>query len=218
MEPVAVDLAQPAGQELTIWYLFLSADIIVKSVMLILVLMSIWSWAIAIEKILQFRKAQAQAREFEDDFWSGGSLDALAARYAHNPKEPFGRVLAAALRDWDSFSVAKSGGAEANRELTRMEKGLGILAIIGSSAPFIGLFGTVWGIMNSFRSIAATRDTNLAVVAPGISEALFATGLGLVAAIPAVMFFNALSSNLAGYATRLEGFVDDLSALAGREA
>ena len=216
METTAVDLAQPAN-ELTIWYLFLSADMVVKSVMVILVGMSIWSWAVAVDKLMQFRKAHKQADAFEEDFWSGGSLDALAARHAHNPKEPFGKVLAAALRDWDGYSVARSGGAEANRELTRMEKGLGVLAIIGSSAPFIGLFGTVWGIMNSFRSIAATRDTNLAVVAPGISEALFATGLGLVAAIPAVIFFNALSSNLAGYATRLEGFVDELSALASRE-
>lgn len=216
MESVAVDLAQPA-QELTIFYLFMRADIIVKAVMAILLFMSVWSWAVAIEKWLQFRKASAQARRFEDDFWAGGSVDELANRYARNPKDPFSRVFAAAVRDWDSFSVAKSGGAEANRELTRMEQGLGILAIVGSSAPFIGLFGTVWGIMNSFRSIAASRDTNLAVVAPGIAEALFATGLGLVAAIPAVIFFNTLSSQLASYAVKLEGFVDDLSALAGRE-
>ncbi|AZU04844.1 biopolymer transport protein [Glycocaulis alkaliphilus] len=217
MDSVAVELAQPA-QELTIFYLFMRADIIVKAVMGILLFMSVWSWAVAIEKFLQFRKAAAQAARFEDDFWAGGSIDDLANRYARNPKDPFSRVLAAALRDWDSFSVSRSGGAEANRELTRMEQGLGILAIVGSSAPFIGLFGTVWGIMNSFRSIAASRDTNLAVVAPGIAEALFATGLGLVAAIPAVIFFNALSSQLAKYAVRLEGFVDDLSALAARES
>jgi len=216
MESVAVELTGPA-QELTIVYLFMRADIVVKAVMALLAFMSVWSWALAIEKWLQLNGAHGKAARFEHDFWSGMSLDDLSAKYARAPKEPFGRVLAAALRDWEGFSVAKSGGAEANRELTKMESGLGILAIIGSSAPFIGLFGTVWGIMNAFRAIAASENTSLAVVAPGIAEALFATALGLLAAIPAVIFFNALSSNLAKYAAKLEGFVDDLAALASRE-
>jgi biopolymer transport protein TolQ len=215
MESVAVELTGPAN-ELTIMYLFMRADIVVKAVMLLLALMSIWSWAIAIEKWMQLNKAHAGASRFENDFWSGGSLDQLVSKYAKPAKEPFGRVLAAAMRDWDGFAVAKSGGAEANRELNKMEAGLGVLSIIGSSAPFIGLFGTVWGIMNAFRSIAASENTSLAVVAPGIAEALFATALGLLAAIPAVIFFNALSSNLAKYAARLEGLVDDLAALASR--
>ena len=215
MESVAVELTGPAN-ELTIIYLFMRADIVVKAVMLLLALMSIWSWAIAIEKWMQLNKAHAGASRFENDFWSGGSLDQLVSKYAKPAKEPFGRVLAAAMRDWDGFAVAKSGGAEANRELNKMEAGLGVLSIIGSSAPFIGLFGTVWGIMNAFRSIAASENTSLAVVAPGIAEALFATALGLLAAIPAVIFFNALSSNLAKYAARLEGLVDDLAALASR--
>ncbi len=216
METVAAALNAPS-QELTILYLFQRADIVVKAVMAILAFMSVWSWAIAVDKFMQMRRAHAMARRFEEDFWSGASLDHLNDRYGRDPKDPFGRVLAASMRDWDGFSVARSGGAEANRELTKLEGGLGVLAIIGSSAPFIGLFGTVWGIMNSFRSIAATRDTNLAVVAPGIAEALFATALGLLAAVPAVIFFNALSSNLSKYAARLEGFVDDLAALASRE-
>jgi len=215
MESVAVELTGPAT-ELTIMHLFMRADIVVKAVMAILALMSIWSWAIAIEKWMQLNKAHAGASRFENDFWSGGSLDQLVTKYANPAKEPFGRVLAAAMRDWDGYAVAKSGGAEANRELNKMEAGLGVLSIIGSSAPFIGLFGTVWGIMNAFRSIAASENTSLAVVAPGISEALFATALGLLAAIPAVIFFNALSSNLAKYAARLEGLVDDLAALASR--
>ncbi|WP_440958888.1 MotA/TolQ/ExbB proton channel family protein [Oceanicaulis sp. LC35] len=215
MESVAVELTGPAT-ELTIMHLFMRADIVVKAVMAILALMSIWSWAIAIEKWMQLNKAHAGASRFENDFWSGGSLDQLVDKYAKPAKEPFGRVLAAAMRDWDGYAVAKSGGAEANRELNKMEAGLGVLSIIGSSAPFIGLFGTVWGIMNAFRSIAASENTSLAVVAPGISEALFATALGLLAAIPAVIFFNALSSNLAKYAARLEGLVDDLAALASR--
>ena len=215
MESVAVELTGPA-QELTIFYLFMRADIVVKAVMLLLALMSIWSWAIAIEKWMQLNKAHAGASRFENDFWSGGALDELVNKHAKPAKEPFGRVLAAAMRDWDGYAVAKSGGAEANRELNKMEAGLGVLSIIGSSAPFIGLFGTVWGIMNAFRSIAASENTSLAVVAPGIAEALFATALGLLAAIPAVIFFNALSSNLAKYAARLEGLVDDLAALASR--
>ena len=215
MESVAAELTGPAT-ELTIMHLFMRADIVVKAVMAILALMSIWSWAIAIEKWMQLNKAHAGASRFENDFWSGGSLDQLVTKYAKPAKEPFGRVLAAAMRDWDGYAVAKSGGAEANRELNKMEAGLGVLSIIGSSAPFIGLFGTVWGIMNAFRSIAASENTSLAVVAPGISEALFATALGLLAAIPAVIFFNALSSNLAKYAARLEGLVDDLAALASR--
>ncbi|TGY90468.1 Tol-Pal system subunit TolQ [Marinicauda algicola] len=216
MESVAVDLAAPA-HDLSIVYLFMRADIVVKTVMAILAFMSVWSWAIAIEKAMQLRGVHARARHFENEFWSGSKLEELEKRYGRDPKDPFGRVLAAAMRDWDGYAVAKSAGAEANRELTKLESGLGILAIIGSTAPFVGLFGTVWGIMNSFRAIAASQDTNLAVVAPGIAEALFATALGLLAAIPAVMFFNALSSNLSKYAARLEGFVDDLSALASKE-
>ena len=216
MESVAVELTGPAT-ELTIMHLFMRADIVVKAVMAILALMSIWSWAIAIEKWMQLNKAHAGASRFENDFWSGGSLDQLVTKYAKPAKEPFGRVLAAAMRDWDGYAVAKSGGAEANRELNKMEAGLGVLSIIGSSAPFIGLFGTVWGIMNAFRSIAASENTSLAVVAPGISEALFATALGLLAAVPAVIFFNALSANLAKYGARLDGFVDELSALAERD-
>ncbi|WP_019961013.1 MotA/TolQ/ExbB proton channel family protein [Woodsholea maritima] len=215
METIGVEVAQ-AGHDLSVMGLFLRADIVVKSVMAILAFLSVWTWAIAIEKSLMLKSLQGKAKVFEQEFWSGTSLEALNQRYGHNPNDPFGRVLAAAMRDFSGYAAAKSAGAEANRELTKLEGGLGILAIIGSSAPFIGLLGTVWGIMNSFRSIAATQDTSLAVVAPGIAEALFATALGLVAAIPAVIFFNALSSNLGKYAVKLEGFVDDLSALAAR--
>lgn len=216
MESLPVQLANPA-HDLSVIGLFMQADIVVKAVMAILAFMSVWSWAIAVEKVLQLSGHHGRARKFEQDFWSGGALDDLARKYGRDSGNPFGRVLAAAMRDWDSYSVAKAGGAEANRELSKLENGLGVLAIIGSSAPFIGLFGTVWGIMNAFRAIAATDNTSLAVVAPGIAEALFATALGLLAAIPAVIFFNALSSNLAKYAAKLEGFVDDLSAMAGRE-
>ena len=217
MDIAPIEIASPSN-ELTIVYMFMQADIVVKAVMAILALMSIWSWAIAIEKTMQLAGHHGRAGSFERDFWSGMSLDALADKHGKSPNNLFGRVLVAALRDFDTFAVAKNGGAEANRELSKLESGLGVLAIIGSSAPFIGLFGTVWGIMNSFRAIAATDNTSLTVVAPGIAEALFATALGLLAAIPAVIFFNALSSNLGKLATKVEAFVDELAAMAGRES
>jgi biopolymer transport protein TolQ len=214
METATLDLAH-SSNDLTIVYMFMQADIVVKSVMAILAFMSIWSWAIAIEKAIQLNGHHSRAKVFERDFWSGMGLEELADKYGKSANNLFGRVLVAALRDFDSFAVAKNAGAEANRELSKLESGLGVLAIIGSAAPFIGLFGTVWGIMNSFRAIAATDNTSLAVVAPGIAEALFATALGLLAAIPAVMFFNALSSNLGKLATKVEAFVDELAAMAG---
>lgn len=219
MEAGIVELA-PAAEEFGFVQLFLMADWVVKAVMLVLVFMSIWSWAIAIDKWLTFRSVRSKANAFEDVFWSGRDLDSLAQEYGKRPREPFSRVFAAALREWKGRNagerVARAAGAEANRELSKLEGGLGMLATIASSAPFIGLFGTVWGIMNSFRAIAASQDTNLAVVAPGIAEALFATALGLLAAIPAVAFFNALTSNLSGYGAKLEAFADELSALADR--
>ncbi|MEE2566410.1 protein TolQ [Hyphobacterium marinum] len=220
MDATIVELA-PAAQDFGFLELFWRADWVVKAVMAVLAIMSIWSWAIAIDKWLALRSARAKASNFESEFWSGRSMDSLTEEFARRPKDPFSRVFAAALREWEGRNagerVSRAAGAEAGRELNRLESGLGMLATIASSAPFIGLFGTVWGIMNSFRSIAATRDTNLAVVAPGIAEALFATALGLLAAVPAVIFFNALSANLGGYAAKLEGFADELSALADRE-
>jgi biopolymer transport protein TolQ len=221
MDATVVEVAQ-AVEGFSFFDLFMRADWVVKAVMGILAFMSVWSWAIAIDKALHFRGLHAKARGFEKEFWSGRSLDALADQYAKSPREPFSRVFAAALREWKGARpggrVSKSAGAEAGREMINAEAGLGILATVASSAPFVGLFGTVWGIMNAFRAIAASQDTNLAIVAPGIAEALFATALGLLAAIPAVIFFNALSANLAKYGAKLDGFVDELSALADREA
>ena len=221
MEAGVVEVGQVV-EGFSFFALFMQADWVVKLVMAILAFMSVWSWAIAIDKALQFRGLHAKGHAFEREFWSGRSLDALSERFARNPKESFSKVFAAGMREWHGAHpggrVAKSAGAEAGRQMTNAEGGLGILATIASAAPFVGLFGTVWGIMNSFRAIAASQETNLAVVAPGIAEALFATALGLLAAIPAVIFFNALSANLAKYGSRLDGFVDELSALAEREA
>jgi len=219
MEAGIIEVA-PIAQEYGFLQLFLRADWVVKAVMGILAIMSVWSWAIAIDKWLSLRSARSKGKTFEEAFWSGRDLDSLAKEYGKRPRDPFSRVFAAGLREWKGRNsgerVAKAANAESGRELSNMEGGLGMLATIASSAPFIGLFGTVWGIMNSFRAIAASQDTNLAVVAPGIAEALFATALGLLAAVPAVIFFNALSANLSGYAAKLEAFVDELSALADR--
>jgi biopolymer transport protein TolQ len=220
MEATVVDVAQTASG-FSFIELFLRSDWVVKVVMAVLAFMSVWSWAIAIDKGLQMRGLHSKAKSFEREFWSGQSLDKLAEEYAKNAKEPFSRTFAAGLREWKGNKpggrVAKAAGAEAGREMANSESGLGILATISSSAPFIGLFGTVWGIMNSFLAIGATGSTELSVIAPGISEALFATALGLLAAIPAVVFFNALSANLNKYGSRLDGFVDELAALADRE-
>lgn len=220
METSVVDVAQ-AVEGFSFYDLFMRADWVVKGVMGILAFMSIWSWAIAVDKSLQMKGLHGKSKVFEREFWSGRPLDALADQFAKTPRDPFSHTFAAGLREWKGTApggrVAKAAGAEASRQLNNAEAGLGILATIASAAPFVGLFGTVWGIMNAFRAIAAEQNTNLAVVAPGIAEALFATALGLLAAIPAVIFFNALSANIGKYGARLDGFVDELSALADRE-
>lgn len=211
--------------------LFLRADIIIKAVMAILFLASIWSWTIIADRQWGFMRLHGKAKKFERAFWSGRSLDEMYKRVAENANDPMERVFVAAMREWtDGRSGASSDlqivslkeridrvmALTISRELSRAERGLGVLASIASSSPFIGLFGTVWGIMNAFRAIAASRDTNLAVVAPGIAEALFATALGLVAAVPAVIFYNKFAADTARYATRVEGFADELSAIFSR--
>jgi biopolymer transport protein TolQ len=210
--------------------LFLKADWVVKSVMIGLVLASIWSWAVAIDKFMQVRKLEAGARAVEATLAEGRGLDGIE----ESPKagDAMARVVAAGMAEarYARRSASLGDGAIARsvermervmqaaaaRELARAERGLAILATIGSSAPFIGLFGTVWGIMNAFRSIAESRDTNLAVVAPGIAEALFATALGLLAAIPAVIFYNALAGAVDRFGVRIDALSDDLIARISR--
>lgn len=228
---ISGSLPAGGGEELTILALFMMADAVVKSVMILLVLASVWTWAIIFEKSLRFRRMRKLAGRFEEAFWSGGSLDDLYARIGQYPADPMSSVFAAAMREWER-SVGRVGAASAvglqqriervmhltmNREVDRLERYLPFLASVGSAAPFIGLFGTVWGIMNSFSSIAATNQTSLAVVAPGIAEALFATALGLVAAIPATLGYNKLSSDLGRYAARLESFAGEFSAIISRQ-
>ena len=221
--------------DLSIWSLVAQADLVVKLVMIALVLASVWSWAIILDKMRQFRRLAARARAFEDEFWSGGSLKDLYDRVGDAPDHPLATVFAVAMREWTLASAGGAaphddrdrGGLEARidrvmavavqRATEDLERHLGFLASVGSTAPFVGLFGTVWGIMNSFQSIAATKNTSLAVVAPGIAEALLATALGLVAAIPAVIAYNRLSNDLNRYAGRLETFADEFSALLSRQ-
>ncbi len=221
----------PGGEDFSFVALFLRADIIVKAVMVGLVLASVWSWGIALDKQFQISGLRSKARRFEQDFWSGRSLEDLREAFAERPRDPMARVFAAAMREWRDGEERDSSESQllslrermnrvmnvaVARELSKLERGLGVLATIASSAVFVGLFGTVWGIMNSFRAIAASRETNLAVVAPGIAEALFATALGLVAAIPALIFYNKFSGDIAAYAVRLEGYADELSAVLSR--
>jgi biopolymer transport protein TolQ len=204
--------------------LFMKADWVVKAIMIGLGLASIWSWAVAIDKWRQIRGLELGARTMEDAFADGKGLEAVEE--AGRSGDPTARVLASGLAevraarragpltdtkiDRTIDQMTRAMNTTLSRELSRAERGLGVLASIGSSSPFIGLFGTVWGIMNAFRSIAASKDTNLAVVAPGIAEALFATALGLLAAIPAVIFYNWLTGKVDAYAGRVEALSDDM--------
>jgi biopolymer transport protein TolQ len=233
----AVETAVLAGSkavDFSVMGLFLNADWIVKTVIIMLILASIWSWAIIIEKFFRLRKLHGHASDFEDMFWSGGSLEDLYDRIGATPPDPMSAMFGAAMREWRRST--RGGGAAPSpmraglhqriervmhvtlgREMDRLERYMTFLANVGSTAPFIGLFGTVWGIMNSFHAIGAAKNTSLAVVAPGISEALFATALGLVAAIPAVIAFNKLSSDLTRYAGRLEAFAGEFGAILSRQ-
>ena len=222
-----------AGVDMSLWGLFVQADIVVKIVMLMLIVASVWVWAIVFEKVTTLRRANRTADAFEDRFWSGGSLDELFEAEGAEPAHPMASVFGAAMAEWrrsarTALSDAMRRGVQerveramtvsVQREMDRMERWMVFLASVGSTAPFIGLFGTVWGIMHSFSAIATMHNTNLAVVAPGIAEALFATAIGLVAAIPAVLAYNKISSDLARFAGRLEGFATEFGAILSRQS
>ena len=235
MGNAAIESAAVGGSvtpDLSIWMLFLEADVIIKLVLLILVFASFWCWAIIFEKVVRFRRLRRRATEFEASFWSGGSLEDLYDRISGRPADPMSSIFTAAMREWRRSAEhglvsgdPKAGLAERidrvmeitlSREMEHLERYMTFLASVGSTAPFLGLFGTVWGIMNSFQAIALSKDSSLAVVAPGIAEALFATALGLVAAIPAVIAYNKLSNDLIRYAGRLEAFAGEFSAILSR--
>ncbi len=218
--------------DFSFWSLFQRADWVVKGVMVLLAVASIWSWAIAVNKMLMFFVLRRKATHFEDTFWSGRTLDDLTTSLGNDTRDPMARIFAAAMREYnESKSTPRNDGAlqstrqridsvmnlVINREMAKAEKGMAVLATVASASVFVGLFGTVWGIMNAFRAIAASQNTNLSVVAPGIAEALFATALGLIAAIPALVFYNKFSADLDSYGGRIEGYADELSAILSRK-
>lgn len=224
-----VALAAP-GADLSLLGLFMQAHIVVKLVMIGLVVASIWSWAIIIDKVMLYGRVRKQMDRFEKVFWSGQSLEELYRSLSGRTPTAMASVFVAAMREWKrSFEagarspiglqtrIDKVLDVTIDRETERLESRLLFLATVGSAAPFVGLFGTVWGIMTSFQAIAASNNTSLAVVAPGIAEALLATAIGLFAAIPAVIAYNKLSSEAGKISQRLEGFADEFSAILSRQ-
>jgi biopolymer transport protein TolQ len=231
MDPsVAQHTLASVSTDISLWALFAHASFIVKIVIIGLLLASVWCWIIIIDKYLQFGRARRQMDRFEKVFWSGQSLEELYRSLVTRPTTSMAALFVAAMREWKR-SFEGGGRAVANlqgrvekvldvsvqREVDRLEARLLVLATVGSAGPFVGLFGTVWGIMTSFQAIAAAKNTSLAVVAPGIAEALFATALGLFAAIPATIFYNKFASEVSRQASRLEGFADEFSAILSRQ-
>ncbi len=228
MEAETLALAQEI--DFSMWGLFARATVTVKLVMVILTLASVWSWGIIIQKLLNYRTARAEASIFDRSFWSGEPLDGLFDQIGAQPDGSSEKIFAAGMTEWRRSHRNDGGliaGAQAridrsmdvaiNKEAEDLQRGLPVLATVGSTAPFIGLFGTVWGIMTAFIEIAEQQNTNLAVVAPGIAEALLATGLGLLAAIPAVIFYNKLSADSDRIVAGYEAFADEFATILSRQ-
>ena len=214
--------------------LFLKADLVVKSVIVILIAASIYSWAVIVEKLVKMKKLKQLENEFDEIFWSGNSFEDLFETFNYNQNDPKSKIFCSAISEWKKSNKMRDRAISSNvnalkermnrsmqvtfnKESEVIEKNLTFLATAGSTAPFIGLFGTVWGIMNSFQSIAIAQNTNLAVVAPGIAEALFATALGLFVAIPAVVAYNKITSDLSKYFISLETFIDEFTTIFFRQ-
>lgn len=229
----AVTMGANMAHDLTVWGLFMQADFVVKAIMLLLIAASVWSWAIILDKWVTLKALKVKITKFESSFWSGEPLEKLYKRVHGHAADPMTRTFCAGMHEWQLTMDSKSGVAgdlsaslqqridramsvSIGREIVGLEKYMTFLATVGSTAPFIGLFGTVWGIMNSFAAIAGSQNTSLAVVAPGIAEALFATALGLVAAIPAVVAYNKFSTDLNRYGERLDGFAAEFSSILSR--
>ena len=228
MEAETLALAQSV--DFSVWGLFARATLTVKLVIIILIIASFWSWSIIVQKVLQYRAARAENARFDRAFWSGEPLDGLFDQIGAEPDGPSEKVFAAGMTEWRRShreTGAMIGGAQVRidrsmdvaiqKETESLQVGLPVLATVGSTAPFVGLFGTVWRIMVAFIEIGQTQSTSLAVVAPGIAEALFATAMGLLAAIPAVVAYNKFSGDMARYAMRLEGFVDEFNTILSRQ-
>jgi biopolymer transport protein TolQ len=227
---LAAAAAPPSPTDVSFLSLFSEAHWVVKGVMLGLLACSIWVWAIVVEKFLLYRRTRHSMDRFEKTFWSGQSLEELYRTVSTRPSHSMAALFVAAMREWKrsfeghvrSFAglqmrIEKVMDVTIAREVERLERHLLVLATVGSAGPFVGLFGTVWGIMTSFQSIAASKNTSLAVVAPGIAEALFATAIGLVAAIPATIFYNKFISEVNKQSQRLEGFADEFAAILSRQ-
>jgi biopolymer transport protein TolQ len=228
MEAETLALAQE--MDFSMWALFARATLIVKLVMLILVLASFWSWSIIIQKLITYRRARTEAEIFDRRFWSGEPLDGLYDEIGPEPAGQSERIFAAGMTEWrrshrnDGELIAgataridRSMDVAIAKEADALQSGLQVLATVGSTAPFIGLFGTVWGIMHAFVEIAAQQNTSLVVVAPGIAEALLATALGLLAAIPAVIFYNKLSADSDRLVAGYEAFADEFATILSRQ-
>tara|TARA_X000000368_G_C23002478_1_gene699613 strand:- start:513 stop:1229 length:717 start_codon:yes stop_codon:yes gene_type:complete len=219
--------------DFSLFSLFLRADLVVKSVIIILILSSIYSWNIIVSKLVRMQRLNKLDKEFDEIFWSGNSFEDLYETFNYNISDPKSKIFCSAIAEWRKSKsntpikpqeisslkerMGRSMQVTFNKESEIIEKNLTFLATAGSTAPFIGLFGTVWGIMNSFKSIAIAQNTNLAVVAPGIAEALFATALGLFVAIPAVVAYNKITSDLSKYFISLETFMDEFTTIFFRQ-
>ncbi|ETX29844.1 protein TolQ [Roseivivax isoporae] len=228
METETLALAQEI--DFSMWALFMRATFTVKLVMIALILSSFWSWSIIVQKIIMYRAARREAARFDRAFWSGEPLDELFDEIGVDPDGRSERVFAAGMSEWRRSHRDDGGliaGAQARidrsmdvaiqKEAEALQGGLPVLATVGATTPFVGLFGTVWGIMNAFIEIAAEQNTSLVVVAPGIAEALLATGLGLLAAIPAVIFYNKLSADADRLIGGYEAFADEFSTILSRQ-
>lgn len=223
-------LGAAGGIDFSLTAMFLRATLVVKAVTILLVLASFWSWTIIVDRWMAYAKARREAAMFEDAFWSGQPLDALFDRIGSKPRSAIERVFVAGMSEWRR-SFDKTGGLipgardridrSLDVALSRETEGLGarltFLATVGSIAPYVGLFGTVWGIMTAFEQISLQQNTSLATVAPGIAEALVTTAIGLIAAVPAVIFYNKLSGDAQRLSTRLEGFADEFSVILSRQ-
>ena len=219
--------------DISIWGLVLQADLVVRIVMLLLLMLSIFSWAIIFEKITRIKNLNKLAMRFESNFWSGIKIDQIRDDIGTTPTHPYEAIFLAGIKEWELVTrnkniinidimvlekrLERTMASTLNKEMEGLEKNINFLATTGSSAPFIGLFGTVWGIMNSFQSIATAKNTSLAIVAPGIAEALLATALGLLAAIPAVIFYNKISGDTNIYSNKLEIFINDFTSILSRQ-
>ncbi len=228
METETLALAQEI--DFSFLALFLRATLVVKLVMIMLILASFWAWAIIVQKLIAYRRARAETAAFEAEFWSGQPLDGLYDKLGPTPEGGSAQIFAAGMLEWrrshrDDGGLIPGAAARIDRsmdvaiakEAKALNSGLAFLATVGSTSPFVGLFGTVWGIMHAFVEIAEQQNTSLAVVAPGIAEALLATGLGLLAAIPAVIFYNKLSADSDTIVAGYDAFADEFSTILGRQ-